>query len=122
MEPLIITLPLFDLTYDKIKEAICHEITLFDTHFTHKLDAYYDSHPKPDDDLGIVKEDEYYNHFDFVLKSAIVSIESNYSNEHETWVLSIYCSSGRYNDCKFPTEDALRKVEKQLHNWLLKTK
>lgn len=114
-----IKLPLFDLKYDKIKENIKHHIELYDTHLLWVIECWLDKHPKPDDDLGLIKENQYCNEVDFIPKNKIISIESYFDSGCELWVLVVYFGE-RSTDCKFETESEMRKAEIILHEWYVK--
>lgn len=116
-DPKIIKLPLFDLRYNKIREGIEHFIELHPRHLVWKLHCYLDIHPKEDDDFFTVKENEYFCNVDVILKDKIGSIESYFDNKYELWVVAVWFGD-RSTDCKFETEASMRKVEKELHNWI----
>lgn len=120
-DPIVVKLPFFNLKYNTIKEGFRHDIELHPTHLLWTMSAYIDILPKPDDALQLVKEDQYINQNDFVIKSNLLYTQSYYHNDTEVWVLSLLSlgNSEPITDCKFETESDMREVEKVLHSWLL---
>lgn len=120
MTPIKLTLPFFDLKYDKIKEPICHYVELYPAHLIYDFQCYMDKHPSPDDvDNFTVREDVYENNSDFILKKSIANTNSYWSSGSEIWKYDIHLTSGQYLSFKFQDESEMRKVESLVNKWLL---
>lgn len=123
--PLKVELPLFNLKYNTIKQEIAHYIEFHETHLIWVLKCYIDVLPKTEDGEFEIKENQYTDQTDFVLKSNQLYIYSYYCNTNDLWVVSLNGISKPnadcLQDCKFETEAQMRQVEKVFHEWLIKT-
>lgn len=116
-----ITLPQFNLKYDKMVQPIDHFIHLLANHFIWRFVAYVDQHPDEEDSLGIVKENQMLS-YHYVLPKASLGISSWFSNETEIWTISITSSCSETINLKFETESEMRLVESKIIEWLINGK
>lgn len=112
-----ITLPLFDLKYDKIEQSILHEFELLPTCLIYRLHCWLTMLPRKDDDVPVTKENQYVNAVCYLTKDAISNIDCSFEREEELWMITAYLTNGQSVDCKFETEREMREVEKELIKW-----
>lgn len=113
----IIDLPLFDLQYNKNIKKIRHYIELKGAYMIFVIECYMDIYPKPDDDIGIIKYEDYCNQVDRIRKSDIYWIKSRFEDTVGCWSVSWYYGS-EDTYCNFETEHEAGVFEKQLMDWL----
>lgn len=82
-QPIRFQLPLFDLKYNTIKEGIEHYVEFHDTHLLWVLKAYIDVLPKSEDGEFAIKENQYTDQTDLILKSNQLYVYSYYCNTSE---------------------------------------
>lgn len=77
-----IDLRLFDLSIDRIKEAVCAYVILNENHFIYHLECYLEKHPDKEEGEYQIK-DSYLNYTGLYLKSAITSVELDFDSSNE---------------------------------------
>lgn len=116
-EPQKIDLPLFDLKYQKNPKKIHHYMVLYPTKLLFVIECYMDSYPKPDDDLGVIIEDQYLNQVDSIRKDGIYWIKRSFSNEFEIWTVEIFFGS-QDTYVNFETQEKAEAFYNTLMVWL----
>jgi hypothetical protein len=115
-EPIKIELPLFDLKYNKNLKRIQHHFILEEDMLVFVLECYMDVHPKPEDDLPVIKYEQYLNQIDRIRRKDIYYVCTKYNNDMETWSLEWWFGNEDLY-CNFETEAQLREVEKVFLDW-----
>ena len=119
----IITLPLFDLKYDKIAEPIAHTLDLRETILVYHFECYMNKFPDDEDESkGWIepKEGVYQNIWLHVRRNRIYSMETSWIEESQIWILVLtYLSVEEHIRIKFKKEKELREVESKIIEWLL---
>lgn len=116
-----IEISLFDLKYDKMKERLQFFIELYPTHIIVETEAYLDRYPTPqnkEDGKYDTVEDFYMRESDFIIKSAIDTVESYFNVEDEIWVCQLHFN-GRVSSFRFQTEKEMRSLESILRNYII---
>lgn len=119
--PFIIKLPLFDLKYNKIKEAIDHIFELHEKYLSLHRECYFDSIPTEEDkENGKFEEHEnvYMKDRELLMKKHIIGLTTFLDNDVDIWVLGII-SADRTITIKFETEGEMNIVYEELMTWLI---
>lgn len=86
-----IELPLFDLSIDRITQAIAHYIILNDQHVIYHVECHIEK--QPDKDEGEYKtRDSFCHYHGCFLKSAITAVDLDFNDDtenYENWVVEI---------------------------------